>query len=124
MAGPQKTNSKKSDSCYIMTYRDPRDGSIVELKARTIRDSTLGLSFVSISDFVFETSSVVVNPVDEQMQKRFENVRSLHLSIYTIISIEEVGLKHKGLSFKQDRSNLVALPTSSPAGPGTGSPSR
>lgn len=82
----------------------------MSLKAKTIRDSTLGLSFIAISDFVFETESMVVNPVEEQMKARFENVRSLHLSIYSIISIEEVGPDHEGLSFKKDRSNLVAFP--------------
>ena len=84
--------SKKSDSYFVITYRDPREGSIVTLKARTIRDSTLGLSFISISDFIFETDGIVVNPTEEQLRVRFENVRSFHLSIYSIISIEEVGM--------------------------------
>jgi hypothetical protein len=107
----KSSGQKKSETFYIITYRDPRDGSIITLKARTIRDSTLGLSFVSISDFFFETEGVVINPIDEQLRVRFENVKSLHLSIYSIISIEEVGMKQKGLTFKKDRSNLVALPT-------------
>lgn len=105
-----KTPAKKSDSSFIVTFRDARDGAIVNLRARTIRDSTLGLSFISISDFIFETEGVVVNPVEEQLRVRYAHVKSLHLSIYTIISVEEVGEGHKGLSFKKDRSNLVALP--------------
>jgi len=109
--------SKKSDSYFVITYRDPRDGSIVTLKARTIRDSTLGLSFISISDFIFDLDGIVVNPVEEQLRVRFENVRSLHLSIYSIISIEEVGMKQKGLTFKKDRSNLIALPTTNNLSP-------
>lgn len=106
-----KATAKKSDSCYIVTYRDPREGTIVTLKAKSIRDSTLGLSFVAISDFVFSTESVLVNPVEESQRVRLADVKSLHLSIYSIISIEEVGIGHKGLSFKKDRSNLVAFPT-------------
>ncbi len=106
-----KSASKKDDSCFVVTYRDPQGGAIITLKAKTIRDSTLGLSFVSISDFIFETEGMVVNPVEEQLRVRFENVRSLHLSIYSIISVEEVGMKHKGLSFKKNRSNLVAFPS-------------
>lgn len=100
------------DSCFIVTYRDPKDNQIVTLKARTISDSTLGLSFISISDFVFVTDAVIANPIEEQMRVRFENVKSLHLSIYSVISIEEVGPEHKGLKFKKDRSNLVAFPSS------------
>lgn len=103
--------TKKTDSCFIVTYRDPRDGQIIRLKVKSIRDSTLGLSFVALSEFVFETEGVVVNPTEEQMRVRFENVKSLHLSIYSIISVEEVGLEHKGLSFKKSRSNLVAFPS-------------
>jgi hypothetical protein len=112
--------TKKNDSYFVVTYREPRDNSIITLKVRSIRDSTLGLSFISLSDFFFETEGiVVVNPVEEQMRVRFENVRSLHLSIYSILSIEEVGTKtapNKGptLKFRKNRSNLVAFPTKNP----------
>lgn len=110
--------SKKDENIYVITFRDPRDGSIVVLKARTIADSTLGLGFVAISDFVFETEGLVVNPVDEQLRARYEGVKSLHLSIYSIISVEEVGASHKGLRFEKDRSNLITLPHQGP-GPRT-----
>jgi hypothetical protein len=102
------TQSNK-DSYFIITYREPKDGAIMQLKAGTVRDSSLGLSFIAISDFLFDTSSRVVNPAEEDLKKRFENVKSLHLSIYTIISIEEVGMEHQGLTFKKDKSNLVVL---------------
>lgn len=101
---------KKTETCYIITYREPTEGKIQTLKARTVTDSTLGISFVAISDFIFETESLVVNPNEETLQKRFEDVKSLHLSIYTILSIEEVGKTHQGLKFKKDKSNLVVLP--------------
>lgn len=114
-----KTPAKKSDSSFIVTFRDARDGAIVSLRARTIKDSTLGLSFISISDFIFETEGIVVNPIEEQLRVRYAHVKSLHLSIYTIISVEEVGEEHKGLTFKKDRSNLVALPGSSAPGQGS-----
>ena len=100
---------KPSDTCYIITHRDPRDGKVVDLKARTVTDSSLGLSFIAISDFLFDTNSLVLKPAEEDQKKRFEGVKTLHLSIYTIISIEEVGPDHKGLKFKKDRSNLVVI---------------
>jgi hypothetical protein len=58
---------------------------------------------------VFDTKSVVINPEEEEQKRRFEHVKTLHLSIYSIISIEEVGADHKGLAFKKDKSNLVVL---------------
>ncbi len=104
-------SEKKKDSFYRITYREPQDGQIVSIKAHNVTDSTLGLSFVSISDFYFDDSSLVVNPAEEDLKKHFADVKTLHLSIYTIVSIEEVGFDTKGLAFKKDKSNLVVLPT-------------
>ena len=101
----------KADNCFVVTYRDPKDGQVISLKAKDIRDSSLGLSFVAISDFVFDTKALVITPEEESLKKRLENVKSLHLSIYTILSIAEIGLNHKGLAFKKDKSNLLVLPT-------------
>lgn len=101
--------STKPNTFYLIHYRDPQDGKIQALKARKIEDSSLGLGFVKISDFIFETDALLIQPKEEQMKKRFENVQSLHLSIYSLVSVEELGLKHKGLNFKKDRSNLIAF---------------
>ncbi|MFP4158955.1 MAG: DUF1820 family protein [Desulfobacterales bacterium] len=105
----QNTRQDGKDTYFVITYREPREAKILTLKARTVTDSSLGLSFIAISDFVFSTSGLVVNPAEEDLKKRLENVKSMHLSIYTIISIEEVGAEHEGLSFKKDKSNLVVL---------------
>ena len=53
---------KKEETFYLISYRDPKNGKAQTLKAKTVTDSTLGLSFVAISDFVFDTKSVVINP--------------------------------------------------------------
>jgi hypothetical protein len=100
---------KKEETFYLVTYRDTKDAKVLTLKAKTVTDSTLGLSFVAISDFVFDTKSVVINPEEEDQRRQFEGVKTLHLSIYSILSIEEVGEDHKGLKFKKDKSNLVVL---------------
>ena len=102
---------KNNKTYYFITYREPKDGKVISLKASTVSDSSLGLSFIAISDFIFDTTSVVVNPAEEDLKKRFEGVKTLHLSIYTILSIEEVGDAHKGLAFKKEKSNLVVLST-------------
>lgn len=97
-----------ADDVYVVTWRDPRDGEIVTLRARTITDSGLGLTFVAISDFVWETGSALVNPAHEALVKRFQHTKTLHLSIHTVITIEEVG--GAGLVLQGDRSNLVLFP--------------
>lgn len=102
-------STRSKDTYFVITYREPSEGKIVNLKAKTVTDSSLGLSFIAISDFIFDTGSLVVNPAEEDMKNRFEGVKSLHLSIYTIISIEEVGADHKGLRFQKDKSKLVVL---------------
>ncbi len=94
---------------FLITYREPTEGKVISIKARTVTDSSLGLSFIAISDFIFDSGSLVVNPAEEEQKRRFENVKTLHLSIYTIISIEEVGADHRGLKFQKDKSNLVVL---------------
>lgn len=109
--------SKKADKTYyLVNYRDPRDGGHQSLKAKKIKDSSLGLSFVSISDFVFDENSILVNPEEEAKKLELENVKTLHLSIYSILSISEIGAHKKDLSFKNDKSNLLVL-TNEPAGP-------
>jgi len=105
--------SKKKDTCFIITYRDPVSEKQVSIKAATVADSTLGLSFIAVSDFVFDQSPLVVNPREEDMKRHFEDVKTLHLSIYTVLSIEEIGAQHKGLRFKKDKSNLLVLPGNS-----------
>ena len=104
------TIDKKDKSYYVITFRDPEENKITSLKASTIRDSSLGISFISISDFTFEqSSSPVVNPTEENLRKRYENTKSLHLLVYSILSIEEVGPDHKGLKFEKDKSNLLVI---------------
>ena len=95
---------------FVVSYRDPVDPRIVELRAHKVEDSGLGLSFVAISDFIFESRSAVVDPTAEDLKRKFEDVKTLHLSLYSILSIQEVGHRNRGLQFKQTKSNLVILP--------------
>ncbi len=106
----------KSEQFYVVNYRDPVEDKIVSLKAKKISDSSLGLAFVRISDFVFDSDLLVVKPEEEALKKKFEDVKSLHLSIYSIVSIMEVGKRHRGLKFENDKCQLVVLPTAGPDG--------
>ncbi len=98
-----------TDTWFVVTYRDPRDEDICSVRAREVRDSELGIGFIAISDFVFDSGSVIVDPRDDALRSRLENVRRLHLNLYRILSIEEVGATNSGLHFQADRSNLVVL---------------
>ncbi len=100
---------KTEDTYFIVNYRDVKEDDIITLKAKVVTDSSLGLSFISISDFIFESDSLVVNPSEENQKKHFKNIKTLHLSIYSVVSIEEAGLEHQGLAFNNDKSNLVVL---------------
>ena len=103
-------NDKKT--FYIINYRDPKDNKTLELKAKKVVDSTLGLSFIAISDFIFDSSLLVVNPAEEDLKRKLEHVKTLHISIYSILSIEEVGAAHRGLKFKKNKSKLIVLNSS------------
>lgn len=109
----KKRSDAKNESYFLVTYRDQKDTKVVDLKVKTISDSPLGLSFIMLKDFIFDEASSVVNPVEEGMRKRFENTKSLHLSMYSILSIEEVGLGRSSsqLQFKKAKSNLVVFPS-------------
>jgi len=61
---------------FVVSYRDPLDSKLVELRANKVQDSELGLSFVSISDFVFESRSTVVDPAAEDLKRKFEDVKT------------------------------------------------
>jgi hypothetical protein len=94
---------------YVVTYRNPKDSRILSLNVKTIKDSSLGLSFIAVSDFFFEENSILVNPEEESKKLEFENIKTLHLSIYSILSIAEVGESISSLKFKNDKSNLLIL---------------
>ena len=108
---PTEMAFKKDPSYYIVTYRDQTDASVVTLKVRSIEDSSLGLGFVALSGFLFEQDSILVQPEEEAKKKKFENIKTLHLSIYSILSIAEMGLEVAKLAFKNNKANLLMMPS-------------
>lgn len=97
------------DRCFVVTFRDPADGGITTIRARHVADSELGLAFVAVSGFVFDTGRVIVDPKQDALRARFADVRRLHLNLYSILTIEEVGANNTGLSFEHDRGKVVVL---------------
>ena len=103
---------EKEKTYYLVTFRDHEKltkEDTLTLKVKSIGDSTLGLGFISLSDFVFEDHGPIVDPKFETLKKRFEKTKSLHLSLYSIVSVEEVGQDHPGLAFQKDKSNLLSF---------------
>ena len=85
-------------SIFIVTYRDPeKPNETIEVRVRKVEDSALGPAFISLSEFVFGASTGLINPRDEYAKKRFVKTKTLHLSIYNVVTIEEVGDEHPGL---------------------------
>jgi hypothetical protein len=63
---------------------------------------------------VFDTTSRLLNPAEESLRKRFEHTRRLHLNVFTIQAIAEVGEEHPGLQLAAERPNVVVLPPRTP----------
>lgn len=104
--------SMNEHTYYLVTYRNPekvKELETISIKVKEIKDSTLGLGFISLSGFIFDSQSLIVSPIEDKLKAKFENTKSLHLSIHHIISIEEVGTQNKGLKFRSDKSNLYIL---------------
>ena len=100
--------SSEQDTYFVVTYRNPeKPTENITIRVRSIQDSSLGLAFVSLSDFVFKSRSALLNPQDEYAKTRFQKTKNLHLSIYSILSVEEVGEDNDGLSLAHDKSKLL-----------------
>lgn len=107
--------ARKDQSLFRVTYRDVTTDKFVVIKVRRISDSSLGPAFVEMSDFVFDADSLIVNPQEEEMKEHFSAVRRMHLAIYHIVSVEELGAGRSGLKLQRGKTNVVVLPH--PSGP-------
>ena len=104
--------TRKPRTFFVINWRDQsREGEVRTLKARRIEDSDLGPTFVCLSDFVFDTGGLVIDPEEEDLKSRFADTKRLHLSIYSVLSIEERGRRHPGLQLEQERSSVVFMPS-------------
>ncbi len=97
---------------FVVTFKDPKDGSVQTVRCRRVSDSSLGLSFVALGDFVWEGGGTIVLPAEESLRKRLEHVKTLHLSLYAVLSVEEVAeseAEPPRLVFEHDRSKVLVL---------------
>lgn len=101
-------SKETNDTYFVVTYRDTeKTGKTRSIKVRSIEDSSLGLTFVALSDFIFNSSSPILDPSEDYAKQRFQKTKCLHLSIYNIICVEEVGDDNKGIVLAHDKSNIV-----------------
>ena len=65
-------------------------GSIYELHARSVQQSSM-YAFVEVEDIIFgERSSVVVDPAEERLKSEFQGVRRTYIPLQSVIRIDEV----------------------------------
>ena len=99
----------KKESLYLINYKDPNENKTLSLKARKIADSPLGLGFIYISDFVFENKDgILIQPEQERLEKILQDTTSLHLPMYSILSVQELS-PSSHLKLSKQRMNLVSI---------------
>jgi hypothetical protein len=79
-----------ADSLYRVTFSDPVTRQMVTLRLHEISDSGLGPLFVRLGRFVFDQDSGIINPINEQLAKRYEETKALHVNRMAISQIEEL----------------------------------
>lgn len=110
----------KPQSHYVVTWReaprdtkDPKD-QVVTLKVRSIAPSDLGPTFIALSDFDLDQDGPIIDPGLDGLRVRYADTKRLHVSIYSVLSVEEVGRRNRGLDLG-DRTNLVPLHPTRPS---------
>lgn len=93
---------------YVVTWKDPVEGEVRRLRCARVEDSTLGLGFVCLAEFDLGSKGPLVDPRQEALKTQLADVKRLHLNVYSIVSIEELGDE---LELVHDRSKVVLLPT-------------
>ena len=104
--------SHNDETYFVITYKDVQKDEFISLRARNISDSSLGPAFIQISDFVFNESTLIVNPNEEDLKSRLKKTRSLHIALFHVVSVEEIGSDNDGLHL-EGKANVVVLPTDS-----------
>jgi hypothetical protein len=79
------------------------NGKVYELFSEGVTSSGLW-GFIEVSDLVFDTTdSLVVDPTEEKMREEFQDARTLHLPIQSVLRVEEV--EKRGQCLIRDRES-------------------
>ena len=78
----------KEKKIYRISFYN--QGSIYELHAHGIQQSSM-YAFVEVEGIIFgERSSVVVDPAEERLKSEFQGVRRTYIPLQSVIRIDEV----------------------------------
>lgn len=98
-----------SDKKSIYRIVCHNQGSVVELYAREVSQTSL-YAFVEVGDLIFgERSQLVVDPGEEQLKSQFAGVKRTYLPLHSVIRIDEVEKEGtaKVLSSSDDKGGKV-----------------
>lgn len=102
-------NFRMSDKKSIYRIVFHHQGSVIELYAREVSQTSL-YAFVEVGDLIFgERSQLVVDPSEEQLKSQFAGVKRTYLPLHSVIRIDEVEKEGspKILSTGDDKSSKV-----------------
>jgi hypothetical protein len=91
-------------------------GSIYELHARKVHQSSM-YAFIEIEDIIFgERSSVVVDPAEEKLKSEFSGVKRTYIPLQAIIRIDEVEREgaNKIIATDDKPGKITPFPLSAP----------
>ncbi len=85
---------------------------VYEVYAKNVQQGAM-FSFIEVEKLVFgETSTVVVDPVEENLKSEFENVKRTYIPLHSIIRIDEVNKRgtSKVTEVSDKESNVMNFP--------------
>ena len=95
---------------YRITFLNK--GQVYEVYARSVSQGAL-YGFLEISDMLFgERTTVVVDPVEERLQKEFEGVSSTFIPMHHVLRVDKVEREGKSKISKADGDNVTPFPAS------------
>ena len=86
-------------------------GKVIEIFARQVSHSSL-MGFVEVEELVFgETSSLVVDPSEERLQREFEGVQRTFIPVHAVVRIDQVEKEGTAkITDGQDGDNVRSFP--------------
>jgi hypothetical protein len=91
-------------------------GSIYELYARNVAQSTM-YAFVEVEDILFgERSAVLVDPAEERLKAEFSGVKRTYVPLQSVIRIDEVEKVGPNKILPGGDGKVATLPLPTPPG--------
>ena len=98
------------DTLYKIIFYN--QAKVYEVYAKNVQQGEM-FSFIEVEKLVFgETSTVVVDPVEENLKSEFDNVKRTYIPLHSIIRIDEVDKQgtSKVTEVSDKESNVMHFP--------------